>query len=519
MLKHAIIGADFIHHFNLIIDLSHNRILDPSTNLSTLGTPHFFNNSLSTIATQCKYYDLIKQFPTMTHFSNSTNNIKHNTCHIIQTHGQPVYTETRRLSPEKLQIAKQEFQFLLDYGICRPSNSPWASPLHLVQKKSGHWRPVDDYRRLNSVTLEDRYPVPNQQDFSATLEERTVFSTLDLVRAYHQIPIEESSIPKTAIITPFGLFEFTRMQFGLRNAAQTFQRFIHEVLHDLNFCFPYLDDILIASNTSEQHEASKQVFLKQVFARLEKFGLTINLDKCIFGEKQVRFFGHLVSSQGSSPLPEKVEAITNYLLPKYAGELRRFLGMLNFYRRFIPNAAQQQAILHEMHKNCKKNDKTPLHWTKQMLDACNQSKTNAALLVHPSSLAPIALTVDASDFGMGAVVEQLQGSTWKPLSFFSKKFSPAQKRYSTYDRELLAIYAAIKYFQYLLEGRSFEIFTDHKSLIFAFKQKADKSSPRQIRHLSFIAQFSTNITHISGKHNIVADALSRLEAIQSSSRY
>lgn len=263
------------------------------------------------------------------------------------------------------------------------------------------------------------------------------------------------------------------------------------------------------------YETTHADHLRQLSTRLKEYGMVINTSKCVFGASSVKFLGYDISAAGAKPLSAKVQAFQDFPVPKTVRELRHFLGMLNFYRRFIPCAAQFQAPLNGLLTDSVKGSH-PITFTAKEHDAftaCKDSLCRAALLAHPDCNSKLALVTDASDTAIGAVLQQLKDGEWQPLAFFSRKLMPSQQKYSPYDRELLAIYEAIKYFRHMVEARNFIIYTDHKPIVFAFHSRKENCSPRQFRHLDFIGQFTTDIRHIAGKDNVVADTLSRVEEI------
>jgi transposase InsO family protein len=506
----------------LLVDCRNQKLTDGTTSLSVTVPQYSTTETISSVHTtfgnDSDYTILLRAYPDITRPAGKLGNPKHDTVHHIRTTpGPPVASRPRRLDPERLKIAKQEFDDMLQNGTARRSESPWSSPLHLVRKKNNGWRPCGDYRALNARTVPDQYPVRHIQDFAYLLAGKTVFSTIDLIKAYNQIRVYGPDIPKTSITTPFGMFEFPFMTFGLRNAAQTFQRFMDELLRGFDFAYGYLDDILISSSSEIEHGEH----LNQLFKRLQDYGVLINTSKCVFGQPEVTFLGYSVSADGIRPLDSKVQAINDFPAPQTIKQLRRYLGMLNFYRRFVPGAARILVPLTALLAGDPKGS-TSIDWTPALREAFNESKSclsNATLLAHPDSKAELALQTDASDIAIGAVLQQLKRGSWEPLAFFSKKLNPAQQKYSPYDRELLAIYEAIKYFRYMVEASSFTILTDHKPLTFAFKTNRDKCSPRQFRYLDFISQFSTDIRFVPGRDNIVADTLSRIEELEVSFDY
>jgi hypothetical protein len=469
-----ILGADFFSAHHLLVDTSTHSVLDAATLLPIGGMKEPGSGSgsaksklvahLSSVPLPVR--NLLAEFPGVVGDGTTTPRPLHGVEHSIETKGRPLFAKSRRLDPDKLRIAEKEFRALEKMCIVRRSNSGWSSPLHMVPKPDGSFRPCGDYRRLNTVTEDDRYPLPSILDFSSNLAGCTVFSKVDLVKGYHQVPMAKADIPKTAICTPFGLFEYLFMPFGLKNAAQTFQRLMDRLFRHLPFVFVYLDDILIASHSDAEHLDH----LGQVFAILQSNGLQLNPAKCVFASASLSFLGHKVDATGIAPLPKHVQALLDFLPPCDLKQLQRYLGMINFYRRFLPGIAGVLQPLTDLLRGSPKK----LLWSDTAAAAFVAGKAALAkctVLVHPTPDATISLAVDASDTHVGGVLQQLSTSgSWSPLAFFSRKLNSAEVKYSTFDRELLVAFSAIRHFRFVLEGRKFRLLTDHMPLTHAMNR-------------------------------------------------
>lgn len=422
----------------------------------------------------------------------------------LEPGSKPMLRPMYRLSPKETEDMERQVTELLEMGFIKPSSSPYGAPVIFVTKKDGTLRMCVDYRALNKVTVKNKYPMPRIDDLLDKLQGAKVFSSLDLQSGYHQIRIDEEDEYKTAFRTPMGHFQFRVLPFGLTNAPATFQTLMNKLFKPFinKFVQVYLDDIMIYSKNEEEHK----VHLEQVLEVLREAKLYVKMSKCTFAAKEVGFLGHIVSTTGIRADPKKVQALKDWATPQNIGDIRSFLGLATYFRKYIPYFADKARSLTALTSKIVK-----WKWDTECQEAFEVLKTCLSedpVLALPDPTLPYDIIADASDTGLGAVLMQ----NGKPIAYESRKLNPAERNYTVSERELLAVIYAFTQWRCYIEGTDVTVVTDHCPN--TFLQTQANLSRRQARWSEFLERFSVTWVYKPGKTNI-ADPLSRKFSINS----
>ena len=429
-----------------------------------------------------------------------TDLVKHD---IKTTTEQPIKQRARRFPIHQRDEGQKLVDEMLDQGVIEPSTSPWASPVVLVKKKSGETRFCIDYRKLNDISIKDAYPLPRIDDCLDALAGAKCFSTLDLASGYWQVGLTEQAKEKSAFVTNSGLFQWTVMPFGLCNAPSTFERLMEKVLAGLTWqiCLVYLDDVIVYSRTVHEHIDR----LESILQRLIEAGLKLKPKKCFLFRKQVAFLGHVVSAEGVGTDPEKIKAVQEWRTPRDLTDVRSFLGLCSYYRKFVPHFSE---IAKPLTRLTEKG--APFLWGTEQEESWAQLKQKlltAPILAYPDPRLKFTVDCDASGYGIGAVLSQVQEGRERVIAYGSRSLTKEERRYCVTKREMLAVVHFLKHYRHYLYGQEFNVRTDHGALrwLMGFKDPQGQVA----RWLEVLGTYNFSIEHRAGlKHNN-ADALSR----------
>jgi hypothetical protein len=474
---HIVIGENiYDHDVVLYKEKNVQKIVPkPLINIISVGSDINFITDLDTAGRQ-KLSNLLSSFSDLFTLGNRVNSVNTGELNITLTEDKIIYYHPYRMSESERMKVRKITDDLAKNDIIRESNSPFGSPVVLVQKNDGTDRLCVDYRALNKITVKDRYPLPRIDDQLDRLGKGKFFTSLDMASGFHQIPIAPNSIPKTAFVTPDGQFEYTRMPFGLANAPAVFQRAINVALGNLKYdvALVYLDDILIPSVSVEEGYEK----LRLVLIALRKAGFSVNISKCRFLMKTITYLGREISADGIRPDQRKVKAIKESLAPVNVKQVRQFLRLASYFRKFIPAFSTKVACITHLTRN-----NVQFNWTAE----CEKARqyitdvlTQKPLLSIFDSSLETQLHTDACSLGFGAILMQKHGESFRPIEYFSQKTSPDESKYHSFELETLAVRKGLKNFRVYLFGLKFTLVTDCNSLKLSANKKRFETTYRSL---------------------------------------